>query len=193
MDFIIKEARKEDSDFIAEGIMTAVGDEICSSLAESLQKGNDSVRQLFSNIAAMDKSQYSYHNALIAYDKYGNKAGVIVAYDGAGLHDLRQPFVDAYNDMSGLNLSESEFDDETSPDEIYIDTVMVKPEYRRKGLGSALIHEIEHKYSKSGKPLGLLVDYENPNAKKLYEELGFKAVGQRRFAGTEMLHMQKPE
>lgn len=192
-DFIIKKAQKEDSDFIAEGILAAVGDEVCAGLAASIQRGKGSLRQMFSKIASMDNSQYSYHNTLIAYDKDGNRAGVIIAYDGAKLHDLRQAFVDTFNEMSGLNLSESEYDDETSPDEIYIDTVMVRPEYRKKGLGTALIYEIKQKYSKCGKPLGLLVDHDNLKAKKLYENLGFKAVGERRFAGTDMLHMQKPE
>lgn len=189
--FIISPAKKEDSDFIAEGVMTAVGEEICEDLSKNLLPDIGTVKTLFSNIASMENSQYSYRNALIAHDKDGNRAGVIVAYDGADLHELRQPFVDAYNKMCGTQFQESDFDDETSDDEIYIDTLMVGKKYRNQGLGGELIRAIEKKYAGQPKPIGLLVDYQNPGAFQLYEKMGFSRVDDRKFCGVEMRHMKK--
>lgn len=190
MEFRIRNARKEDADFIAEGILEAVGHEACDHMAAELPVGAGSVKDLFSKVASLEKSQYSYHNALIAEDEEGNRAGVIVAYDGAKLHELRVAFIDEYNRRCGTSYEESEMDDETDPSEIYIDTLCVRPAYRRNGLGGKLIASVAEKFKQSGKPLGLLVDHENPNAKSLYEKSGFSPIGPRRFLGIEMLHMQ---
>jgi len=43
---------------------------------------------------------------------------------------------------------------------------------------------------KSNETLGLLVDKDNPAAKKLYLKLGFEFVGNKTFAGKQMEHLQ---
>lgn len=192
MEFTIRNARKEDADFIAEGILEAVGKEACDNMAVQLTAGAGSVKDIFATVAALEHSQYSYNNALIAEAGNGKRAGVIVAYDGARLHDLRVAFIDEYNRRCGTSYKESDMDDETDPSEIYIDTLRVGPEYRRQGLGGMLIDSVAQRFKDSGKPLGLLVDYDNTKAHSLYEKSGFSPVGPRRFLGIEMLHMQKP-
>ncbi len=191
MDFHISQAKKEDSGFIAEGIITAVGTEISDDFANKFLPGAGTVKEFFSKLACSEFSQYSYKNSLIAFDSENNRVGVIVAYDGAVLHQLRQTFVNAYNEWCGTDAKESDFDDETSPDEIYVDTLMVRPEYRGNGIGGRLIEEVEKKFKVHGKPLGLIVDYDNINAQKLYSKSGFKQKGSRKFCGVEMIHMQK--
>lgn len=193
-DITIMPAKKEDCNFIAEGIIEAVGPDLCEEgLGRHILPGAGTVKDLFSRVAEKEYSQYSYRNALIARDAAGNPVGVAVAYDGAELHSLRQAFVDVFNEMCGSKLSESEFDDETSPDEIYLDTLAVSPQHRRQGLGKKLILEVEKRFRGSGKPLGLLAAKDNHNARHLYEKLGFKIVGPRKFCGVEMHHMQKPQ
>lgn len=189
--FTVYPATREDCDYIAEGIMTAVGKEICDDLADKLLPDAGSVKELFSSLAASEKSQYSYKNSFIAYDSNRKKAGVIIAYDGAMLHTLRRAFVELYNVMCGTDAKESDFDDETSSDEIYIDTLMVSPKYRRQGIGFLLINEVEKKFKESGKPIGLIVDHDNINAQNLYMKSGFSIKGRRKFCGVEMQHMQK--
>jgi predicted GNAT family acetyltransferase len=44
--------------------------------------------------------------------------------------------------------------------------------------------------SKQGKVLGLLVDDDNPKAKKHYERLCFKVVGEKWLMGKHLEHMQ---
>lgn len=183
-------ASKEDADIIAEGIMTAIGEEICSDLGGGKDRLPD-VRRLFRELAEKETSQYSYLNTLKAIDETGNIAGVIVAYDGANLYNLRKDFIDKYNEIFHTAMTDKDLDDETTPDEIYIDTLMVRSEFRRQGVGGLLIEETAKKHAWSGKPLGLLVDYTNPNARKLYIKSGFEGKGMRKFCGVEMEHMQR--
>lgn len=191
MKYIVKEASKKDANVIAEGIMSAIGEEICTDLGGGKERLGD-VKRLFSELAEQECSQYSYLNSLVAVDEDDRIAGVIVAYDGELLHSLRMTFVEKYNEIFNAEMKESELDDETTPDEIYIDTLMVRPEYRRQGVGALLIGGVIKKFAYSGKPIGLLVDYTNPNARKLYAKVGFEGLGTRKFCGVDMEHMQMP-
>jgi ribosomal protein S18 acetylase RimI-like enzyme len=59
------------------------------------------------------------------------------------------------------------------------------------GLGTKMLEFLINLYvSKEGKALGLLVNQDNLQAKKLYDRLGFKKVEARVFAGKQMLHLQ---
>lgn len=191
MKYRVVRAVKEDAEIIAEGVMVAIGEEICIDLGG----GRDNlpeVMRFFKELAEKETSQYSYLNTLKAVDEFGNIAGVIVAYDGAKLYELRKDFIDKYNEIFHLAMKDEDLEDETSPDEIYIDTLMVRNEYRRQGIGSLLIESLAEKHIGCGKQLGLLVDYVNPNARKLYVKLGFEKKGMRKFCGVEMEHMQRP-
>lgn len=190
-DITISPASIEDCYFIAEGILSAVGVELSENLGSRIKQGRGSVMDLFADVASRENSQYSYRNTLIVKDNTGKRAGVVIAYDGAALHELRQAFVNEFNRRCGTNHKEGEWDNETSDDEIYIDTVSVSPEFRHQGIGTRLIQAIEERYKGIGKPLGLLCAHDNQEARKLYEKLGFRAVGTRKFAGEEMIHMQK--
>ena len=189
MEFTIRQARREDAAFIARAVLTAIGDELTVHMAGGADRV-PLVREVFTNLAAMDVSQYSYRNTLIAEGPDGKAAGAVVCYDGARLYELREAFVNEVNRLLGWNTTQAEFTDETSADEVYLDSLMVVPEYRRRGLGAMLIAEAGKKAAEAGKPLGLLVDFDNPNAKRLYTGVGFVSVGTRPFAGKEMEHLQ---
>lgn len=82
-------------------------------------------------------------------------------------------------------------EDETSQGEWYIDTLGVHPNQQGKGVGSLLLNYlIEERVTKLQQTLGLLVDLDNPNAKRLYLKLGFKSVGEKTLAGKQMDHLQ---
>lgn len=191
MNYNIRNGRKEDAEFIAEGIMAAIGEEICREIGSNSDYPLQSAKELFRQTASEECSQYSYRNALMAEDDNGKTVGVALSYDGDDLHHLRKTFVKIFNEMYGTDIREEDFDDETSSDEIYLDTLAVIPEARGQGLGSRLIAAVMKRHERSDKPLGLLVDYENSNARHLYEHLGFESKGGRRFCGVEMEHMQK--
>ena len=85
--------------------------------------------------------------------------------------------------------------DETQVGEIYIDTIAVSEDFRGKGIGSKILDYLIDKIgNKQGKTLGLLVDFTNPNAKKLYERKGFEVVGEKMLMNENHEHMQyKPK
>lgn len=190
----IEDARPEDAPVIGLAIMEAIGPEIAADLASdklTLQE----LHELFTRLAAREDSQYSYKNSRIARTEDGCVAGVCVSYDGADLKRLRRPFfLEAIRNL-GWKLSEKEMEEfpaETEADEYYLDSLMTIPEFRGKGIARALILDAKAKAEKSGKPLGLLCERDNTNARRLYDSVGFIEIGKRPFAGTTMNHLQLP-
>ena len=172
---------------IAQAVMMAVGDEICADFAAPDHTVED-VERMFTHLATLDDSQYSYRNTLVAVDDDGAVTGVCVGYDGALLHELRRRFFEAAKSM--LNRDMEGMADETSADEFYLDTLAVHPSHRGKGVGTALLRAMIERAGEVGKPAGLLVDKTNPKAEALYKSLGFVHVDDRPFAGVVMSHLQ---
>lgn len=189
----IRKGTKADASFLAEVVTGAIGPELCTGLAG----GSDRVplvKELFTSLAAMPDSQYSYSNAFIAEDSSGRRIGGIIAYDGANLKTLRRAFVMEANRILGWKVTEEEADnweDEAEPDEIYIDSLYVVPQERKKGVATALLTAVEDKFKNTGKPLGLLVEPENSVAIKTYTNWDFEKKGISNFFRTPMIHMQK--
>lgn len=187
----IRPAVKGDAPVISQIIQMALHSEGCEALAGGKER-LPLLDTLFTRLCAMDNSQYSYLNTLIAEDHEGNVAGGIVSYDGSRLQELRRAFITEANDITGYDLKEEDFDDETSPDEIYLDSIAVFPQYRGQGVARQLIEAAMHLHRGSGKQFGLLCAPGNDNAYQLYERLGFKEVGMRPFAGIDMHHLTRP-
>lgn len=183
----IQPATRQHAPVIARAVMMAVGDEICNDFAAPDHTVDD-VHRLFTHLAALDDSQYSYRNTLVALDDNGNVAGVCIGYDGALLHPLRRRFFEAAKAI--LNRDMEGMADETSPDEFYLDTLAVMPQHRGKGIGSALLMAMAERARSLGKPAALLVDKTNPKAEALYRTLGFSYIDDRPFAGVYMSHMR---
>lgn len=188
-EFKIIAAKKTDAQQIGEAIVAALGDELPKHMAGN-RKVSDVVK-LFATLAARDDSQYSYLNTLKAVTVDGKAMGFIVGYDGALLHTLREAFFE-----EALRILDHKFTgkvaDETTPDEFYLDSLAVLPEYRCRGVATALIRAMEQRAIALNKPLGLLCDKSNRKARKLYESLGFQPAGERFFAGELMDHLRTP-
>lgn len=190
---IIREGTRDDARFLARVVTEAIGHELCVGLAESEER-LPLVNELFTHLAADAHSQYSYKNALIATTDEGKPIGGIIAYDGADLHDLRKAFIREANEILGWNITEKEAEewgDEAQPDEIYIDSLYVVPEYRKRGVASALLKGTQKRFSGTNKPLGLLVEPENHRALAAYTHWGFRQAGISNFFRIPMIHMQK--
>ncbi|MCH5318520.1 MAG: GNAT family N-acetyltransferase [Paramuribaculum sp.] len=193
MDFIIRNGRIDDADFLAVTVMEAVGEELIDGLAGTPEK-LPKVHELFRRLAARSDSQYSYKNALIAVSDDNKPIGAIIGYDGANLKMLRKAFISEANDLLEWNMTpeeEAQMKDEASPDEAYLDSLYVIPSCRGNGIATALFRAAFEKFGNIGKPFGLLVEPSNERAKRLYEQLGFKDVRISDFFGTPMIHMQK--
>jgi ribosomal protein S18 acetylase RimI-like enzyme len=72
------------------------------------------------------------------------------------------------------------------PDEIRLVDIMILPEHRDKGIGSALIQDLFAKAERAHLPLRLSVDVMNAGAIRLYSRLGFHRVG-----GDEARHLME--
>ncbi len=183
----IIEADKQQAATIAQLIMTAMTDDCCLYYAGPSHTLAD-FHDMMTKLVEMDNSQYSYKNTLLAIDESERVMGVCVSYDGALLHLLREQFVSAAKVHFGRDFSN--IDDETQEGELYIDSLAVFPEFRGKGVATALLKASISKAKKLNIPtIGLLVDKGNPNAERLYRGIGFEYSNDTSWGGHPMKHL----
>lgn len=172
----IRPASKEDAELIAKVVAAAINTEEGYALLP-----------IFRELAEMENSQYSYKNTLVA-EVCGEPVGAVVGYDGAKLHELRLSLLKLYRERVGKNL---EIEDETSAGEFYVDSISVLPEFRGRGIGEQLLKSMIEKATEEGHScIGLLVDFDNPKAEKLYRKIGFHRKNETMFLGHKMWHLQ---
>jgi ribosomal protein S18 acetylase RimI-like enzyme len=160
------------------------------ALAVCMAVGYDSTHALypvFLQLARREHSQYSYLNALVA-EADGAVVAALVGYDGARLKELREPIFPLLRQHLGEVI---DIEDETEAGEFYLDSLGVVPDYRGRGIGRALIEAMRDRaFAEGHTRVGLIVDVDNPSAERLYKSLGFKRVGNKRFLGHAMHHLQ---
>ncbi len=143
---------------------------------------------LFEYFFRLPKNQYSFQHSLV-YEENGVIAGSVIAYNGGLLPEYRKHFLKHI--AKHYNVNDLVIENETMEGEIYIDTISVYPGHQGKGIGSKLIQEIILKSRFEGhKKIGLLVDFENPNAKKLYKSLGFESIAKKQLGDGVYEHLQ---
>ena len=181
---MIRRAIKEDAKAIA-ALMVAAMEDLAKAFVGSTDI--DDALKLFEYFCGETQNQYSFENTLV-YTIDHEIAGSITVYDGALLEGLRRPFFDYI--QAHYHTSNFEMELESGPGELYIDTLSVNPNYQGKGIGQQLIlaaitwaKELGHQ------KVGLLVDKDNPNAKRLYERLGFVKANDRLLLGKPHEHL----
>ena len=137
-------ASAEQAESIASLIMMAMNHECCQNFAGPHHTLAD-FHRMMTTLVRREDSQYSYRNAWVALDDKTTDgkpvvAGVIVGYDGADLHRLREAFLQAAKKY--LDQDFSGMDDETQAGEYYIDslavdTVAAEKTHRPKGTETA--------------------------------------------------------
>lgn len=191
--FLIREAVIEDAPQIAEAIMMAIGEELVEGIANG--HGRAAVKRVFTQLAEMPDTQYSYRNAFVAEDASGHTCGIVVAYDGSILLRARRHFFALAKEVLEWDIRDiapgGEPDVETDSSEFYLDSLGVWPQFRGRGIATSLVEVVARKAQKHAKPVGLLCALHNAKARSLYEYLGFRQIGCRNFAGEEMAHMQR--
>lgn len=206
----IREATKSQAEEIARLIMTAMTADCClyfcgeghgqedmtagragSRSAEQASLHRSRLLAAFLKMMTMlverEDSQYSYRNALVAMD--GDRVvGTSVSYDGGCLHELRRAFIEAAKEYLGKD--HSGMDDETQAGELYLDSLAVLPEYRRRGIARQLLMATKQRANRLGLPcVGLLVDKDNPVGEALYASVGFHYVNDSQWGGHPMKHL----
>lgn len=149
--------------------------------------GLDDFRKMMTMLVEREDSQYSYRNTLVAMD---NKkvVGISVSYDGSRLYELRRAFIKAARKYIGKD--HSGMDDETQSGELYLDSLAVLPEYRRKGIAKKLLLATKNRANLMNLPrVGLLVDKDNPIGEAFYASVGFRYVNDSQWGGHSMKHL----
>jgi DNA-3-methyladenine glycosylase I len=206
----IREATKSQSEEIARLIMTAMTADCCLYFCgeghgqEDLTAGRAGSRsaeqaslhrsrllaaflKMMTMLVEREDSQYSYRNALVAMDE-DRVVGTSVSYDGGCLHELRRAFIEAAKEYLGKD--HSGMDDETQAGELYLDSLAVLPEYRRRGIARQLLMATKQRANRLGLPcVGLLVDKDNPVGEALYASVGFHYVNDSQWGGHPMKHL----
>lgn len=180
----IRKAKIEDAAIISELMLFAMRDIAFEFIGE---KNEDKAKYFLRTLIEKEANQYSYQNcSVLLYDN--EIAGSFTIYDGAKLDELRKPVLEVLSTVYNQDIQP---ESETEEGEIYIDTISIFPEFRGKGFGNYILdYLIEEVANKQDKVLGLLVDFTNPKAKKLYESKGFKVVGEKRLMSENHEHMQ---
>ncbi|MFT3750280.1 MAG: N-acetyltransferase [Agriterribacter sp.] len=181
---LIRKATEADAAYIAPLILLAM-EEIAYHFIG--KHSREKAIGFFVTMISTKANQYSYENCWVT-EQEGEIIAAALVYDGAQLHELRKPVAEQIKLMFGTDFNHG---DETQSGEYYIDCIGVKPGQQGKGTGSKMLNFLVEEYAKRGtQPLGLLVDKDNPQAKKLYVRSGFEVAGEKIFAGKCMEHMQ---
>lgn len=138
-------------------------------------------------ICERDDTLYSWRNASI-YKVDGKAVAGLISYPGNGYHDVKMRTFQLVP-AGVLDFDPFTMDDEAHEGEYYLDSLAVLPEYRGRGIGTALLrHGIE-----TATRLGLLpvlaCDPDNENAYHLYCSLGFRTEGTLNIFGQAYLRM----
>jgi ribosomal protein S18 acetylase RimI-like enzyme len=142
---------------------------------------------ILSDFFTQPANRLSYENSLVMEEE-GELVGIAILYDGAELFNLNLPVEQAAAKKMGNANYKIPIEPEES--EFYLDAVGVHPRCRGRGYGSALIEAGCHHARKLGHTrFALLVDVDNPGAKRLYDRLGFHVDGTKWIAGKEYYHM----
>lgn len=180
---MVRQAGREDAAMIAKAVAMAIGDE-----AALRAYCGDDYLDVLTEVARREGTQYSWQHALVA-DVEGAQAGAVVGYDGARLAELREGTFAVLRERVGKVPTIA---DETEAGEVYLDSVGVLPKFRGLGIGRILVDAFcERSFAEGHERVGLIVDFSNPQAEKLYASLGFERVGTRLFFGHQMWHLQK--
>jgi ribosomal protein S18 acetylase RimI-like enzyme len=180
----IRKARIEDAKVIATYLMLAMKEIVYRFIGED---NEEKATCFLEGLISKKSNQYSYENCWVIESE---KSVIAVAnvYDGSDLQELIKPVAEAIKSMFGRDFNPEE---ETQSGELYLDCLGVNPNQQGKGIGSTLLDFLIEEYvAKRGETLGLLVEKDNPNAKRLYLKLGFEIIGEKVFVGKRVDHLQ---
>lgn len=182
---ICRPAQREDAPKIAPIMLLAMEEIVYYFMGE---RNAEKAIALLTVFIERTDNQYGYNHIIVAEEE-GEILGQLCLYDGARLEELRQPILDYLEATYAVTLPSE--DKETQAGEIYIDTIAVSPKAQGKGIGKLLLrYAIDTYVQERGKTLGLLVDEDNPAAKRLYLNMGFVIVKPVYIFQKNMEHLQ---
>ncbi|MFZ4262471.1 GNAT family N-acetyltransferase [Sphingobacterium sp. HJSM2_6] len=180
----IRKGKIADAEQIASLLLLAMEEIAYEFIGEQNQ---DKAKIFLKAMILHPESQYTYSNNWI-FELDDEIVGLALLYDGALLSKLREPVAAYIQNHFGKTFNP---ENETQSGEYYIDCIAVSANHQGKGIGSKILEFLKGEYAlKQGYTLGLLVDFNNPNAEKLYIREGFKIVGNKKLLGKNLKHLQ---
>lgn len=175
---VVKAAR-EDSRLVAWTVCTAL--DMPEDESGAMQK-----------VCADPDSMYSWNKSLIATVD-GEKAGCLVSYPGKDYIRLREytwPYL--WTDATLDDIKKAPC--ETNPDEYYLDSMAIMPQFRGRSIGKKLMEAAMELGRNMGyKKFSLIADPRKTGLIKYYESMGFKDVGEILFFGHTYRKMLRIE
>lgn len=155
-----------------------------------LQNDRSKVLELFE--ATFKSSLYLGDAAdIIVAKNEGQILGTALGYRGTEEATLFQEFNQHFSEV-GLTPQTVFSEPEASADEWYLNSLAVSPHAQHQGIGSQLLQSINGYANKRGvSKIGLLVDFENPQAEKLYQRNGFNYWQDQSIGTHQYRHLQK--
>ena len=187
MTLSIRPAILEDADLASGLIYLSMGE-----LADYLFNGAHlSVNEILAGLFLLHGNRFSWNITDVA-EWEGKPAGMLVSFPGreftrrelsiglgllklCGLPDVLRLSVNALSIANGV---------ETRRNEYYLANMAVFPDFQRRGIGSALLAHVEGRAKEVGlNKCSLIVDTENPAARRLYERSGYRVVFTKTYPG----------
>jgi ribosomal protein S18 acetylase RimI-like enzyme len=183
----IREAQQEDAGQIAP-LINLIFDEM--QLEELEDVPEPDLEQVIA-MAYRTRSYLSGDATTVVAEADGQVVGVAFGYPGQ--NEARVDEV-----LRRLSAKSAAFDTpfeaepETAAGEWYLDSIAVSPHYQGHGIGKRLLASLPTYANRDHENvMGLIVDFENPDAMALYQRVGFHVVGTKMVGDHEYYHMQK--
>ena len=182
---VIRQAVPTDAEKVIPLIIDAIGD-----IAERVtgEKEPLEIEQSLCELFRRDDNPHSYLYTYVAVID-GDVAGTMVLYSGEIAPKLDEN-LSKWLYEKGAEVTE--IDPESLPDELYINTVSVNQDFRRKGIGSQLLDfakDIAKEVNIS--KLSLNVETQKEAAIQLYKRSGYDIVSPWTIIGEPFHHMVK--
>jgi ribosomal protein S18 acetylase RimI-like enzyme len=154
-----------------------------------LSKDPSNAKEKLIKLIKAGKNCYGKEHVYVAEDDYGKILGILVAFRGDQIKFIEEAtvFKDNMNfvDFFKLTFIKPVYDKITAStiesDDLYIGNLVVANGLRGQGIGSKIIEQsLKLGSEKNCKRVLLDVIFENVNAKKFYEKIGFKVCGEKR-------------
>lgn len=185
MDIKVRKSTLQDAPSIPPLIIDAIG-EIANRITgeETEEKITAALIELFKR----EDNRNSHLNTYIA-EHDGQVAGMMIIYGGDKAIELDAQLE---NWLASKNAPIQTIEVEARPDEYYIDTICVHPNFRGQGIGTILLNHAELLCKEAGySKLSLSVELEKKRARHLYEKIGFVFSEPWMIIGEEFDHMVK--
>jgi ribosomal protein S18 acetylase RimI-like enzyme len=170
---VYRAASAEDSRFIAEMIdMSSEGIALIEWTQAAQAAGDRTALDIGASVYASEAGDYSYRNCCVA-EVAARRAGILLSFPmpARDPSDVAPPPpFDGRDVFAPYKYLEA-------PDSWYICGVALLPEYRGRGIGTALMLNARQQARQQGyKQLSLVVFEENADAVRLYRRLGYETI-----------------